>query len=82
MDKAFGVILWDYTKDFLNINKRVNWDASRNFAIGGSFLLYTVQPLLNKFLPKIKENTKLIVAAVIGIPMLIDFVFHVVLKII
>lgn len=82
MDKAFGVILWDYTKDFLNINKRVNWDASRNFAIGGTFLLYTVQPLLNKFLPKIKENTKLMVAAVIGIPMLIDFVFHVVLKII
>lgn len=82
MDKAFHIILWDYTKDFLNINTRVNWDASRNFAIGGTFLLYTVQPLLNKFLPKIKEKRKLIIALVLGIPMLLDFIFHVILKLI
>ena len=81
MDKYFHTVLWDYTKDFLNINARVNWDASRNFAIGGTFLLYTIQPVINKVLPKIKDNTKLIVTAVIGIPMLIDFIFHVILKI-
>ena len=65
---------------FLNINKRVNWDASRNFAIGGTFLLYTVQPILNKYLPKIKINHKIIITAIIGIPMLIDFIFHTILK--
>ena len=81
MDKCFNVMLWDYTKDFLNVNKRINWDASRNFAIGGTFLLYTVQPLINKFLSKISLQKKLLIAAVIGIPMLIDFIFHVVLKV-
>ena len=82
MDKCFNVMLWDYTKDFLNINKRVNWDASRNFAIGGTFFLYTIQPLLDKILPKTKNKTKVIIALIIGIPMLLDFIFHVVLKVI
>lgn len=81
IEKLTGNLLWDYTKDFLNINARVNWDASRNFAIGGTLLLYTVQPLINKLLPKIKENYKLIITCIIGIPMLLDFVLHVVLKI-
>ena len=82
IEKTTGNLLWDYTKDFLNINRRVNWDASRNFAIGGTFLLYTIQPLLNKFLPIIKDKHKYIICLVIGIPMLLDFIFHVFLKLI
>lgn len=72
-------MLWDYSKDFLNINKRVNWDASRNFAIGGTLLLYTIQPLLNKFLNKMKYNNKIIITLIIGIPMLIDLIVNVIL---
>ena len=82
IDKLTGQLLWDYTKDFLNINARVNWDASRNFAIGGTFLLYTVQPLLEKLLKKLKDKQKLIITLVIGIPMLLDFIFHVIFKVI
>ena len=82
IDTFFHISLWDYTKDFLNINARVNWDASRNFAIGGTFLLYTIQPLINKLLIKLKEREKLLITTIIGIPMLLDFIFHVVLKII
>lgn len=82
IDKLTGQLLWDYTKDFLNINARVNWDASRNFAIGGTFLLYTIQPLINKLLKKLSKKQKLIITLVIGIPMLLDFIFHVILKII
>ena len=73
-------LLWDYSKDFLNINRRVNWDASRNFAIGGTLLLYLVQPLIDKFLKKTKLNKKLLIVAIIGIPMLIDFIVNVILK--
>lgn len=73
-------ILWDYTYDFLNINSRVNWDASRNFAIGGTFLLYTIQPLLDKFLKKSKLSTKLVITFIVGIPMLIDLLVNVILK--
>ena len=73
-------LLWDYTYDFLNINKRVNWDASRNFAIGGTFLLYVIQPLVNKFLQNTKFNKKVLITLIIGIPMLIDYIINVVLK--
>ncbi len=82
IDKLFGNLLWDYSKDFLNINARVNWDASRNFAIGGTLLLYTIQPLIDKFLNKTKLKTRYIIVLVIGIPMLLDFILHVVLKVI
>ena len=82
IDKLTGKLLWDYTKDFLNINARVNWDASRNFAIGGTFLLYTTQPLINKYLPKLKDNKKILITCIIGIPMLLDFILHVLLKVI
>jgi uncharacterized membrane protein len=80
IDEYTGKLLWDYTEDFLQINSRVNWDASRNFAIGGTVLLYTVQPLLDKFLKKTKLNKKIIISLVIGIPMILDFILNVILK--
>ena len=82
IDKLTGKLLWDYTKDFLNINARINWDASRNFAIGGTFLLYTIQRLINKCLPKLNDNKKILITCIIGIPMLLDFILHVILKVI
>ena len=82
IEKMTGRLLWDYTYDFLNINRRVNWDASRNFAIGGTFLLYLVQPIIDYMLEKMTFRKKEILFFVFGIPMLLDFVFHVILKII
>ena len=82
IDTYFHQLLWDYSKDFLNINARVNWDASRNFAIGGTIALYAIQPLVDKFLKKTQNKTKNIIALVIGIPMLLDFILHVILKLI
>ena len=75
-------LLWDYTKDFLNINRRVNWDASRNFAIGGTFLLYYIQPIIDKNIIKNKNIVKNTISIIIGIPMILDFIFHVILKIV
>ncbi len=72
-------MLWDYSKDFLNINKRVCFDASRNFAIGGTLLLYTIHPLLDKLLKKIKLKEKLIISLIIGIPMIIDLIVNAIL---
>lgn len=79
-DKFFNTMLWDYSKDFLNINKRVNWDASRNFAIGGTFLLYVVQPQIDKILKKLSKHKKVTIALIIGIPMAIDFIINVLMK--
>lgn len=75
-------LLWDYTKDFLNINRRVNWDASRNFAIGGTFLLYFIQPIIDKYIIKNKNIIKNTISIIIGIPMILDLIFHVILKIV
>ena len=80
IETYYNKLLWDYTYDFLNINRRVNWDASRNFAIGGTVLLYLVEPLLDKVLSNLKLNTKLIISLIIGVPMLIDFIFNVIIK--
>lgn len=79
IDVKYNKLLWDYSKDFLNINKRVNWDASRNFAIGGTVLLSTIQPLLNKLFNKINLNKKIIISLILGIPMLIDLIINVIL---
>ena len=79
IDVKYNKLLWDYSKDFLNINKRVNWDASRNFAIGGTVLLSTIQPLLNKLFNKINLNKKIIISLMLGIPMLIDLIINVIL---
>ncbi len=65
-------MLWNYAHDFLNINKRVNWDASKCFAFGGTFAIYLVQPLVHKFLIDTKKSTKIILSVIILIPMLID----------
>lgn len=82
LEKYAGQVLWDYGHNFLNINRRVNWNASRNFAIGGTFLLYVVQPQIDKLLGKLTEKKKLLITLIIGIPMLIDFIFHALLKLI
>jgi len=74
IDVNFNKLLWDYSKDFLNINSRVNWDASRNFAIGGTCCLYVIQPLIDKFISNSKLKIRIIICLVIGIPMLIDFI--------
>lgn len=82
LEKYAGQVLWDYGHNFLNINRRVNWNASRNFALGGTFLLYVVQPQIDKLLGKLTEKKKLLITLIIGIPMLIDFIFHALLKLI
>lgn len=76
MAKYFNIILWDYTYDFLNINARVNFDASRNFAIGGTFLLYVVQPIINKLIKFMKNKT--IITIILLIIIVIDFILSII----
>ena len=71
LDTYFGILLWDYSKDFANINKRVCFDASRNFAIGGTLLLYLVQPKVKKLL-QTKKKKKYIITIFLGIIILVD----------
>ncbi len=79
IDTYFGKILWDYKEDFLNINARVNFDASRNFALGGAALLYFVQPFIDK-ITKHKKGIVNIITLIIAILMLIDVIYSFVIK--
>lgn len=76
LDKISGIMLWDYSKDFLNINKRICFDASRNFAILGTFAIYVIQPMIDRFNKNINKKTRHIIVLVILIPMLIDWLIH------
>ena len=56
LDTFFNIKLWDYTTQPLNINGRVCFNASRNFAIGGTFLLYCINPLVDKFIKNTSDK--------------------------
>lgn len=79
MDTCFNTILWDYSQDFLNLNARVNFDASRNFAIGGTLLIYLVEPLIKKITISKNKNINY-VTIIIAILMLCDVIYSFILK--
>lgn len=70
LDEFFNIVLWDYTHDYLNINGRVCFAASRNFAIGGTFCLYLIQPLLEK-LDTIKNKKVLHIISILSVTIVI-----------
>ena len=72
--------MWDYSKDYLNFNRRICFDASRNFAIGGTILLYFVQPKIDCLLGKTIKRKKIFYTLLFGIVMLIDFILKLIIK--
>ena len=74
MDVYFHTILWDYSQDFLNLNARVNFDASRNFAIGGTALLYLMEPVITKVTNSKRKEIN-VITIMIAILMFIDILF-------
>ena len=78
MDVFFNIKLWDYTNQFLNINGRVCFNASRNFAIGGTFLLFVVQPIVNKFINNSKKLD--LISIILFLIIIIDFIITIFTK--
>lgn len=78
LDEYFHIILWNYSKNPLNINGRVCFDASKNFAIGGTLALYIVQPLVDKIHDKLgnKRSYKIFLATLF-IVVMIDLCFRI-----
>ena len=74
LDTFFSIKLWDYTNQPLNINGRVCFNASRNFAIGGTFLLYCINPLIDKFIKKTKDKKLNKISLTLFIIIIIDLV--------
>lgn len=74
LDTFFNIKLWDYSKQFLNINGRVCFGASRNFAIGGTIFLFLLQPFVNKFLSNTDERKINYLSLVLFVIVIIDLV--------
>lgn len=78
LDEYFNIILWDYSKNYLNINGRVCFYASRNFAIMGTIGMYFVQPKLERFLNKLSEKKINFLFVVLFLIFIIDFIFTII----
>ncbi len=78
LDTVFNTTLWNYNKDFLNINGRVCLGASIGFAIEGVVAIYFIQPLIDKLL-NIKQQSFLnITAIVLLMIVLVDFIIRII----
>lgn len=80
LDTFFDIKLWDYSKEFLNINGRVCFNASRNFAIGGTFLLYCINPLVDKFIKKTSDKRLDIIGVTLFGIVIIDLIITIITK--
>jgi len=78
LDEYFNIILWDYSQDYWNINGRVCFYASRNFAIMGIIGIYLVHPKLERFINNLSDKIKNILFIFFGSTFLIDFLFTII----
>ncbi len=73
MELLFHKRWWDYSYDLININGRVSLRNSSCLAIGATLLIYIIQPILNKFVPKKKTIITKTISIIIISVMVIDF---------
>ena len=74
MEFLFNKRWWDYSYDKFNINGRISLRNSSLLAIGGWFLIYLVQPILDKVFGKISKKTIKISSIIIISIVSIDFI--------
>ena len=74
MEKIFGNKWWDYSDVKFNINGRISLISSVLFGIGGVILLYYMNPFANKVLAKVPDVWQLVIASILFISVLIDFI--------
>lgn len=73
MEYSFGIILWDYTDEWMNFQGRISPKTSFIFAAGGTAVYYTIQPLGKKIIDKVSIKGQKIFASFLLILILIDF---------
>lgn len=74
LEAATGGWLWDYHRYALQFDGRIALNPSVRFGLGGVLILYGIQPLLEKFAAWLGERRCHILAWVLGIVFLLDFV--------
>ena len=75
LEKIFHIRWWDYsTTEKFNLNGRICLAASLSFGIFGIIAAQWVQPFIESGLALIPENIQIIIAAILFVIMMTDFV--------
>ena len=64
-DTTIGVVYWDYTRNFLNLNGRICLENCIFFGLGGTLCLYVVAPLLEEKFQRINIKKRLIIITIL-----------------
>lgn len=75
IELARNLRYWDYDGFFCHIASRVSLEGLAAFCIGGTLATYIAGPLLYRLFKKIPAKTRTIVSVILGIFILIDFIF-------
>ena len=75
--KINNIRLWEYTGLFMNIQGLVCLRSVITFAIGGLILIYIVDPLLEKKVLKMKQNTKLAICSTFILIFITDIILSI-----
>lgn len=74
MEKLFNARWWDYSSKKFNINGRICLETTIPFGLGGMGIMYIVNPLFEKLLKLLSNNTLIILGIVFMIIFLTDLV--------
>ena len=80
MEAVMGRWLWDYHKYALNFQGRIALSSSLRFGIGGTVLLYFVQPIIQKILDSQSQNRQKVinvVAVILAVLFAVDLLFRI-----
>lgn len=75
MEKLFKARWWDYTDRKYNLNGRICAETMIPFGLLGMFVIYILNPLLIKLLSYVPSNIIMIVAIILVLIFVIDYIF-------
>ena len=83
MEVLFKARWWDYSNKKFNINGRVCLETTIPFGLCGLLIMYVLNPIFTGWLNKIPEKVLIVIAVILMILMLCDYVlsFLVILKV-
>lgn len=74
-ETTLGIVYWDYTRNFLNLNGRICLENCIFFGLGGSLCLYVVAPLLEDKIERIDIKKKIIIITILISIFSVDVVY-------
>lgn len=75
LEKSYGIIWWDYSDYFLNINGRVCLLYLIGFVVLGLIAIYILKPTIDKGLNKLPYNYRLVIILLLVLLFTIDISF-------